>query len=109
MSSAWLLYRTPNVARQHPWAAVRVPILLGLWGLAAFLLTVLDVTQVPLKLLMFMNVIYLPWHFTQQAFGMIATYTGLRGTPLAANERTWIRGSMFGLFRMARGVFGDDV
>jgi hypothetical protein len=90
-ASYWLVYRSPELVRRHPWAAVRVPTLV--FGLCLLALAVRSDFHAGVNSIVLASTVYLAWHYTGQAWGMIATFGALEGAPFDAVERGLIRGS----------------
>lgn len=92
LASYRMVYRTQGSIRQHPWAAIYIPTLL----LIACIATVYASrwTDVPISALLTISGAYLAWHYTGQAWGMMATFTHLDGNPFDQRERRLIRGSL---------------
>ncbi|HWC73391.1 MAG TPA: hypothetical protein VG454_05585 [Gemmatimonadales bacterium] len=93
LASYRMVYRTRDTIRKHPWAAIYVPVLL----LAACITAVVASrwSDIPISALLTVSNTYLAWHYTGQAWGMVATFTHLDGNPLNGFERRLIRGSLF--------------
>ena len=92
LASYRMVYRTRESIRAHPWAAIYVPALLLSYCIAAIVMS--QWTAVPVSALLTLSSSYLAWHYTGQAWGMIATFTHLGGTSLASRERWLVRGSL---------------
>lgn len=94
-----LLYRSKNSIKQYPSATIYVPIVLVL-VVAFFVLASFDVVsflpddQDIAYFLWLIAAFYLAWHYTGQAWGMIATYSKLSDLVLKKQEVRVIR---FGL------------
>jgi hypothetical protein len=93
LASYRMVYRTRASIRAHPWAAIYVPSLLLVFCVAAVVAS--RWTDVPVSALLTISSTYLAWHYTSQAWGMIATFTSLDGNPFNALERRLVRGSLF--------------
>ena len=93
LASYRMVYRSRDSVRQHPWAALYVPGLLLVACIAAVYAS--RWTDAPISTLLTISSTYLAWHYTSQAFGMVATFTHLDGNPLDRRERRLIRGSLF--------------
>jgi hypothetical protein len=91
-SSFWLVYRSPELVRRHPWAAVRVPALL--FGVCLLALAVSRSFHAGVNSIVLASTLYLAWHYTGQAWGMMATFATLEGAPFDATERSFLRGSL---------------
>jgi len=91
-ASYWLVYRSPELVRRHPWAAVRMPILL--FGACLLALAVSRNFHAGVNSIVLASTLYLAWHYTGQAWGMMATFATLEGTPFDATERGILRGSI---------------
>ncbi|MGE5803029.1 MAG: hypothetical protein ACM358_12305 [Gemmatimonadota bacterium] len=93
LASYRMVYRTRESIRQHPWAAIYVPTVLLISCVAAVYAS--RWTTVPISALLTISSTYLAWHYTGQAWGMMATFTHLGGNPFNPTERRLIRGSLF--------------
>jgi len=93
LASYRMVYRTRESIRQHPWAAIYVPTLLLISCIGAVYAS--RWTDVPISALLTISSSYLAWHYTGQAWGMMATFTHLDGNPFNRIERRLIRGSLF--------------
>jgi hypothetical protein len=93
LASYRMVYRTRESIRQHPWAAIYVPTVLLISCIAAVYAS--RWTPVPISALLTISSTYLAWHYTGQAWGMMATFTHLGGNPFNQIERRLIRGSLF--------------
>lgn len=93
LASYRMVYRTHASIRQHPWAAIYVPTVLLIACVAAIYAS--RWTPVPISALLTISSTYLAWHYTGQAWGMMATFTHLSGNPFNPTERRLIRGSLF--------------
>jgi len=92
LASYRMVYRTRESIRAHPWAAVYVPAILVTCCIAAVVAS--RWTDIPVSVLMTASSSYLAWHYTAQAWGMIAAFTFLDGNSFAPRERRLIRGSL---------------
>ena len=92
LASYRMVYRTRASIRAHPWAAVYVPIILLSCCIAAVVAS--QWTPVPISTLLTISSTYLAWHYTGQAWGMIATFTYLDGASFNSMERRLVRGSL---------------
>lgn len=93
LASYRMVYRTRASIRAHPWAAVYVPIILLTCCVAAVVAS--QWTDVPVSALLTASSTYLAWHYTGQAWGMIATFTYLDGASFSPIERRLVRGSLY--------------
>lgn len=93
LASYRMVYRTRGSIRQHPWAAIYVPTLLLVSCISAVYAS--RWTDVPISALLTISSTYLAWHYTAQAWGMMATFTHLSGNPFDQRERRLIRASLF--------------
>jgi hypothetical protein len=92
LASYRMVYRTRATIGAHPWAAVYVPGALLLSCIAGVVAG--QWTPIPITLLLAIANTYLAWHYTAQAWGMVATFTYLDGAPLNAVERRLVRTSL---------------
>lgn len=90
MASYWLLYSSREQARRHPWASFGVPALLVAWVLVALVLCGRGDARA-LVALQGVAGAYLAWHYTGQAWGMMASYAYLDGLAWAPRERALVR------------------
>lgn len=93
LASYRMVYRGRDALRAHPWAAIYIPTLLLVGCIAAVISS--RSTDVPISVLLTISSTYLAWHYTSQAWGMVATFTQLDRNPLSLLERRLIRGSLF--------------
>jgi hypothetical protein len=93
LASYRMVYRSRASIREHPWAAVYVPIALLAGCIAAVVAS--RSTDVPISVLLTVSSTYLAWHYTGQAWGMIATFTYLDGSAFNPLERRLVRGSLY--------------
>jgi hypothetical protein len=93
LASYRMVYRTKESIRAHPWAAIYVPILLLIGCITAVVAS--RWTDIPVSALLTISSTYLAWHYTSQAWGMVATFTYLDGNPFNALERKLVRGSLY--------------
>ncbi len=92
LASYRLVYGSRAMVLKHKWASLGIPALLLLWIIAAIVMT--DWTQ-PLGIgLVTVASVYLAWHYTGQAWGMMASFAYLAGRGFDARERTLIRTSL---------------
>jgi hypothetical protein len=90
MASYRIVYRDREMIMKHRWAAIGVPaIMLGFIGLAL-------ATESTVLVVLFFAVSsgYLAWHYTGQAWGMMASYGRLGGLSFDKSERLLIRTSL---------------
>lgn len=92
MASYRLLYRSWTNVKAHLNAAVWVPLLLLMWSVLGLSLAEEDGSVVHLMIIS--SAIYIAWHYTGQAWGMMATFASLHALPFAARERRLIRAGM---------------
>ncbi|MBY0489910.1 MAG: hypothetical protein K2R93_08715 [Gemmatimonadaceae bacterium] len=92
LASYRLVYGSRAMVMKHKWASMGVPALLLLWIIAAIVMT--DWTQTLGIGLVTVASVYLAWHYTGQAWGMMASFAYLAGTGFDARERTLIRTSL---------------
>ena len=93
LASYRMVYRTRDSIRAHPWSAIYIPLLLLSACIGAVIAS--RWTDVPVSALLTISSTYLAWHYTSQAWGMIATFTYLDGNPFNALERRLIRSSLY--------------
>ena len=91
MASYGLLYVSKSEVLANRWSAIYVPALLvGIYLFAAFG----DERARIFELLVFLSSIYLAWHYTGQAWGMVATFGRIEDIRFAPWERHCIRTGM---------------
>jgi hypothetical protein len=89
MASYRIVYRSKESILRHKWASVIVPTLLMIYLAFAVYRSGTDFRFLGLANLV--GGLYLAWHYTGQAWGMMATYGFLAGAPFSNRERTLIR------------------
>ena len=92
MASYRIVYRSKESILRHKWASIIVPGGLLIYGI--FALQNAETNILYLRAMTFVSGVYLAWHYTGQAWGMMATYGFLANAPFSAGERLLIR---FGL------------
>lgn len=92
MASYRIVYRSREMILKHKWATIWVPAIMLVY--LAFALV--EAQRDPWALIIFGWVAsgYLAWHYTGQAWGMMASYSHLAGRPFDKVERLLIRGSL---------------
>lgn len=93
MASYRLIYRSRDTINAHRWAAIYVPLLLIAY--IAFAVWRSQETDLYVSILMTVQGAYLAWHYTGQAWGMMATYVYLDGRSFQPMERRLIRGGLY--------------
>ena len=93
LASYRMVYRTRASIRAHPWAAIYVPSILLTCCIAAVVAG--QWTPAPISALLTISSTYLAWHYTGQAWGMIATFAYLDGASFNPMERRLVRGSLY--------------
>ncbi len=89
IASYRLLYQRREMVERYRWAAIYVPV--GLLTYAAMSMALLPMTVLPVYLLLVASGVYLAWHYTGQAWGMMASFAYLAHRPFENLERTLIR------------------
>jgi hypothetical protein len=92
MASYRLVYRSRETILRHKWASIYVPLIL-----AAYIVVALwEAQRSPALVIVLVSVAsaYLAWHYTGQAWGMMASYTYLGGARFDDAERVLIRRSL---------------
>lgn len=92
LASYRLVYGSTSMMMQHKWASFGIPALLLVWIAAAIVLV--EWTQTLGIALVTVSSVYLAWHYTGQAWGMMASFAYLGGTGFDRTERTLIRTSL---------------
>ena len=93
MASYRLVYRNRETINAHRWAAIYVPLILIAY--IAFAVWQSRETDLYVSILMTVQGGYLAWHYTGQAWGMMATYTYLDGRSFQPLERRLVRGGLY--------------
>ena len=93
LASYRMVYRTRESVRAHPWAAVRVPLVLLL--ACGFAVWAARTTDLWISALLTIQNAYLAVHYTGQAWGMTAAYAFLGGTSFSGLERRLVRGGLY--------------
>lgn len=91
MASYRLLYQSKEQVLYYKWASLYVPLLLAIYMILAFALYPRTTSHTLLNLLSHAAAIYLAWHYTGQAWGMMASFAYLGGVPFSKTERTLLR------------------
>jgi hypothetical protein len=90
MASYRIVYRDRAMIMKHRWAAIGVPAIM-----LAFIALALATESTVLVVLFFaVSSGYLAWHYTGQAWGMMASYGRLGGLSFDKSERLLIRSSL---------------
>lgn len=92
LASYRMVYRTRESIRAHPWAAIYVPAALLLY--CVFAVGASRRTDLWVSALLTVQNAYLAWHYTGQAWGMMATYAHVEGRPFSLLERRLVRGGL---------------
>ncbi|MEW6306537.1 MAG: hypothetical protein AB1705_23980 [Verrucomicrobiota bacterium] len=92
MASYSMVYHSKETMLKHKWAAIYVPIGLAAYGVFAVFMS--DTTMVYVAVMQSISGIYLAWHYTGQAWGMMATYAFLEGAPFSERERLLVRSGL---------------
>jgi len=86
-----LLYVSREEILEHRWSTLIVPgLLLSALGVAALT----DYRDVIVQNLVFGSSVYLAWHYTGQAWGMVSAFSRVLGIEFSSLERKLIRGGM---------------
>ena len=93
LASYRMVYRSRESVRAHPWAALYVPAVLSVCCVVAVIAS--RSTDVPISALMTIQNAYLAWHYTGQAWGMMAAYSFLDGSSFNPLERKLIRSGLY--------------
>jgi hypothetical protein len=93
MASYRLIYRDRETIRAHRWAAIYIPLILIAY--IAFAVYQSRSTDLYVSILMTVQGAYLAWHYTGQAWGMMATYMYLDGRSFEPSERRLVRGGLY--------------
>src|SRR3954470_4836664 len=92
MASYRIIYRSREMILRHKWASIYVPAILLVYLLAA--IWEAQYSQTLVIILITVSSAYLAWHYTGQAWGMMASYAFLAGAPFDTTERRLIRTSL---------------
>ena len=92
MASYRMVYRSRETILKHKWASMYVPGFLGLY--TAYAIWMAQDNPVWIALMAVIAGVYLAWHYTGQAWGMMATYAHLAGAPFDRTEMRRIRGGL---------------
>src|SRR5688572_9224334 len=72
LASYRMVYRSKDMVLRHKWAAIYIPLILGLYIAVAIWQSQYSPAMV--TILLAVSSSYLAWHYTGQAWGMMATY-----------------------------------
>lgn len=92
LASYRIVYRSKEMILRYKSATIYVPLLII--GYSAFAIWQAPVTPTWITLLMLVAGGYLAWHYTGQAWGMMATYAYLSGRPFKKSEVWLIRSGL---------------
>jgi hypothetical protein len=92
MASYRIVYRSREMILRHKWASIYIPAILLLYLAAA--IWEAQYSQTLVIILITVSSAYLAWHYTGQAWGMMASYAFLAGAPFDTTERNLIRTSL---------------
>src|SRR5512139_2201503 len=92
LASYRMVYRSKGMVLRHPWASLWVPLILLLYIAVAIYQSQYTPTLVTMLLVVSSG--YLAWHYTGQAWGMMATYAHLDGLSFSREERLLVRGGL---------------
>lgn len=92
LASYRMIYRSRDMVFRHQWASIWIPLILILYILVAIYQSQYTPTLVTMLLVVSSG--YLAWHYTGQAWGMMATYAYLEGSPFQDDERLLVRGGL---------------
>lgn len=95
MASYFLLYGSREATRRYPSVSLVAPLLLVAWATAGLLL--FDREPALLRLLYVLSAVLLAWHYTGQAFGMMASFSFVDGLFLEPLERKLVRVNLHAL------------
>jgi hypothetical protein len=93
MASYRIIYRDRETMFRHKWAAFGIPLLLLGYSAVAFTQAQGGRPQM-MGALVGVGSAYLAWHYTGQAWGMMASYSYLAGLRYEPAERRLLRGSL---------------
>jgi len=92
ISTYGLLYRSKETVKRYPVASIWMPLLLAIYCIGATIAGAW--TAAPARLAAFAAGTYLAWHYTGQAWGMMATFTYLEKKSFPDAVRTQLRRSL---------------
>jgi hypothetical protein len=98
IASYRLLYQSKAIIQRYRWASIYVPIVLVSYVLFCLIHPLIFGEPINIKYWHFADWIsttYLAVHYTGQAWGMVASFSYLSGTPLVKLERYAIRGTLY--------------
>ena len=93
LASYRMVYRTRESVRAHPWAAIRVPVVL--LAACGFAVWASRTTDLWISAILTIQNAYLAVHYTGQAWGMMAAYAFLGGASFSGLERRLVRGGLY--------------
>ena len=92
LASYRIVYRTKQSIFSHVWASLIVPGFLIAY--LTFAVWIAETNILFLGAAILVSALYLAWHYTGQAWGMMATYGFLAGSPFSNRERLLIRSGL---------------
>lgn len=94
IASYRLLYSSHNLVNQYRSASTYVPIGLIVYTIFALYMASSAGNPEFINVLLVLSSLYLALHYTGQAWGMMASFAFLNGTPFADDEKKWLRLSL---------------
>ena len=98
IASYRLLYQSNEIIQRYRWASIYLPIVMVSYILFCLIDPLIFGEPINIKYWHFADWIsttYLAVHYTGQAWGMVASFSYLGGTPLAKHERYAVRGTLY--------------
>jgi hypothetical protein len=92
LASYRMVYRSREMVLRHQWASLWIPLILAFYIVVAIYQSQYTPTLVTMLLVVSSG--YLAWHYTGQAWGMMATYAHLDGSSFTNEERLLVRGGL---------------
>jgi hypothetical protein len=94
VASYRLLYSSHELVTRYKSASMYVPIGLILYTIFALYIAASTGNGEFINVMLTISSLYLALHYTGQAWGMMASFAFLRGTPFADDEKKWLRISL---------------
>lgn len=98
IASYRLLYQSKEIIQRYRWASIYLPIVLVSYILFCLIHPLIFGEPINIKYWHFADLIsttYLAVHYNGQAWGMVASFSYLGGTPLTKQERYAVRGTLY--------------
>ena len=94
IASYRLLYYSKELVQRYKGAAIFLPLALLIYTIISLSIASATGNVAFVNILLTISSLYLALHYTGQAWGMMASFAFLSGTPFADDEKLWLRTSL---------------